>query len=374
MSIAPGPAACRFCGAPIDRHQAARGAICAAPACQTRRVQEASRAVFHRNWDDYVERQRAAAMQAAPAIAAALRQLGGQTGPVAIGVVPRLDRPLTPVPADRRAAFTAWLDEIIAAAFAEPVPAPEIEPGRRAREEAPEPPLIGATCATCGGLCCTLGGLQHAFLTAADIQRFRLRHPELDAAAVRAHYLDRMPERAVEHSCLFQSETGCTLDRADRAGICNRYHCNPQTQLLMRMREMQAEQAVIIAHEGGDEGGDEGDDGDGGEAVISTFDARAGLTWLAAEEDEAPGADEIDAARQAALAQVPAPLPVPPAAAPPPDAAARARACAFCGAEIDAYRAATTRSCGAPACEQARGRELARAAAAREQARRDGPA
>lgn len=300
-AVAPaGRAACRFCGAPLDPHQAARGAVCAASTCERKRVQEASRMVFQRNWDDYVERQHRAAGLAAPDIAQALRMLDAGSGEVAIGVVPHLDRRLVPLPEDRLAEFAVRLDEIIAGAFAEPLP--EMELTTRERDEADEHPLIGATCATCQGMCCTLGGPQQAFLTVSDMQRFRLRHPEADAAAIRAHYLGRLPQRSVEHACVFQSQTGCALDRAERADICNRYHCNPQTHLLTRMREMKAQKAVIIGHEG-----------DAG-PVVGAFDMRTGLERLrdARRRATVPDPAETAAALDAALAQIPAPMPKPP--------------------------------------------------------------
>lgn len=297
-------AACRFCGAalepPPDPGEAARGAVCAAPACERRRVQEASRAVFRRNWDDYVARQRNSARLAAPGTARALRKLGARPGEAAIGVVPHLDRALVPLPGDRRAKFTARLDNIITAAFAAPLPAMDLT--RRQRAEADEHPLIDAACATCQGMCCALGGARHAFLEVSDIQRFRQRHPDADPAAIRAHYLGHLPRRSVEHSCVFQGRKGCTLDRADRADICNRYHCNPQTHLLTRMREMKARKAVIVAHEGT------------AGPVLGAFDMRTGLERLRDARRRAAPADpaEIEAALDAALAQIPAPLPGPP--------------------------------------------------------------
>jgi hypothetical protein len=116
--------------------------------------------------------------------------------------------------------------------------------------------------------------------------------------AARAHYLGQLPETSVQHSCVYQSATGCTLDRSDRADICNRYHCNPPTQLLTRMRGMKARKAVIIAQE--DESG----------PVVGILDSRSVYARLPADAaDDAIGEAEIAAAREAAVAQVPAPLP-----------------------------------------------------------------
>lgn len=296
---APSPAGrpdCRFCGAPLDPHQAARGAVCGAPACERQRVQEASRAAFQRDWDSFVAHQRDAIPKAGSLIAHALRRLDARPGEAAIGVLPRYDRPMVALPEDRLAAFEARLDEIIAAAFAEPLP--EIDLARREREEAGEQPLVAAACSTCQGFCCSLGGRRHAFLDVVDIQLFRLRHPDADAAAVRAHYLGGLPDRSIEHSCVYHVETGCALARTDRAAVCNRYHCNQLTQLLTRMRGMKTEKAVIIAHES--------------EAApaVSIF-GPGGIETLcgAAPAGVEPGPAETAAAAQAALQQLPQPLP-----------------------------------------------------------------
>jgi hypothetical protein len=280
--------------------------VCAAPVCERRRVQDAARAVFRGGWDDYVAGQHRGVGLAGAAIAQAVRLIDASPEAVAIGVVPHQNRALTPLPPDRRVEFEAHLDQLIAQAFAAPLPEPDPEPGRRARSEASEHPLIDATCATCQGLCCSLGGARMAFLQVADMQRFWQRHPAAEApitpAAVRKHYLAHLPERSVEHACVYQGAAGCTLRREDRADVCNRYHCYPQTQLLVRMREMGTDKAVIIAHEGGPE------------LVIAGFTTDAGLQRLPpagpgrASQVDAPGPDQTERALAAALGQIPPPL------------------------------------------------------------------
>lgn len=233
MSLPPAAAAPGGGAAPPDT---AADVLVAGEAEATARIQAAARAIFQRGWDAYVAHRARALAAAAPQIAA----LGGTD--LLIGVVPRQERALAPLPAARRAAFEAHLDAILA----EPDPEPGPEP-----EPAPEPALVGATCAACQGACCTLGGARHAFLAAGDIARHRRRHPGATAAQIRAHYLGALPDRSVIGACVFQGAAGCTLDRADRAPVCNRYHCNGQTDLLVAMREAGARQAVIVAFEPG---------------------------------------------------------------------------------------------------------------------------
>jgi hypothetical protein len=340
----PGRAGCRFCGTPLTPHETVRG-ICADRHCEMRRVQEASRAVFHRNWEDYVERQRQGIEKAAADVAAAVRLLGEEPERIAFGVVPRQDSPVVPLPDDRRAAFAAHLDRIVAEAFS--TEAPEIDLARREAEEGAEDALIGATCASCQGKCCFLGNLNSAFLQAETIQLYRRRNPAATAAEVGAHYLARLPENHVRHSCVYHGPVGCVLPRRERADICNRYHCNPQTDLLRRFREMGARAAVIVA-----------DEDDVGPAV-ATYEAAGGWRPLAAEAGlDAPGEsvqpEAIGRTVAAALAQVPPHLPPEPGEVRP-----LAPTCKWCGIPIDRQKAATTRCCGRPNCERRRVADIA---------------
>lgn len=325
---APGRAACRYCGTPLGPHEAVKQ-VCAAPKCQMRRVQDASRAVFQRDWQSYVGRQRAAIEAAAGELGTAVARVGGLDN-LPIGVVPRQERPIVPQPEDRRAAFAEHLDQIIVKAFEEGAPDPDLITVERG--EGGEAPLIDATCATCQGKCCILGGASFAFLTSNNIQRFRLRNPGTTPAAAKAHYLGLLPDESVEHSCLYHGPKGCVISRADRADICNAYHCNPQTQLLKRMREMGADRAVIVAHEG-----------KAGPAIAS-WSADGG--WQPVEPQ--PGAVPDLAAVDAAMAQIPPDLPE------RKDAPNKVPTCDWCGQPIDPHRAASTRCCGRDACEKQR--------------------
>lgn len=353
----PGQPLCRFCETPLDPHQAARGGICGAHRCEMRRVQEASRAVFQRDWDSYVGRQRRAVEAAAPDIARAAARLRDDPDTLAIGVVPHLDRPLVSLPQSRLDEFTAHLDEIIDKAFAEG--APDLDLSEREGEERPEEPLIDATCATCQGKCCVLGGPSHAFLSATTIQQYRARNPAAGKTGIRAHYLGRLPDRSVEHSCVYHGPKGCVLDRSERADMCNRYHCNPQTQLLKTFREMGADKAIIVANE------------DNAGPAVATYDRAEGWRALSADPDlEAfaqnpdPDPDLMQRAVAAAMGQI------------PPDLPARgssvrrdAPVCKWCGAPVDAHQAATTHSCGGQVCEQKRMAETSEKVAQQKHAR-----
>jgi hypothetical protein len=322
-----------------------------------RRVQEASRAVFQRDWDSYVGRQRRAVEASAPDIARAAQRLGGDPARLAIGVVPHLDRPLVPLPQSRRDEFVAHLDHIIDKAFDEGTPDVDLE--TRLTDERPEEPLIDATCATCRGKCCVLGGPSHAFLSSETIQQFRARNPGHGKSAIRQHYIDRLPTRSVEHSCVFHGPRGCVLDRAERADMCNRYHCNPQTQLLKTYREMKAEQAIIVANE------------DNAGPVVATYDADTGWELLSPDPDlddfnpdQTPNPELMQRAVNAAMDQIPPDLP-----AQGSSVHSVSPTCSWCGQSIDSHRAVSTKSCGSAVCEQKRMTEASEKIAEQKHAR-----
>lgn len=341
----PGQPGCRFCGASLTPHQAVRG-ICADQHCEMRRVQEASRAVFHRNWEDYVQRQREGLRKAAAEVAAAARELGEEPERIAIGIVPRQDSPVVPLPEDRRAGFAAFLDGIVAEAFA--ADEPEFDLRHRELEEEPEDPLIGASCASCQGKCCFLGNLNQAFLTVQTVQLYHFRNPGATPAEVKAHYLARLPATHVRHSCVYHGPLGCVLPRPERADICNRYHCNPQTDLLRRFRAMSASKAIIVA--------DEDDVGPavGLYEVADGWRPLRGSDGRAVPDDAVLPPEQVARALEAAQAQAPRDLPPEPGSVPPPRPA-----CRWCGLPVDRHRAATTGCCGRPDCERRRVAEIA---------------
>ncbi|MEM7211864.1 MAG: hypothetical protein AAF479_08230 [Pseudomonadota bacterium] len=292
----PGQPVCRMCETPLTPQQAVKG-ICDSMKCEMQRVQSAARGVFQRNWQTYVGRQRDAVETVGREIAAAAARLGAEPDEIAVGVVPRQERPVVELPEERLQAFSAHLDEIIEKSFAEGEPEADLE--TREKEESPELPLIDATCATCQGKCCILGGPAHGFLNLKNIHQFRLRNPGATPASIKEYYLGKLPDVSVEHSCVFHGPVGCVLDRTERGDVCNRYHCNPQTQLLLRYREMEASKAVIVATE------------DHVEPVVATYTEEDGWLPPRSEEDladfKATGRDQqfIDAAVESALNHLP---------------------------------------------------------------------
>ena len=133
---------------------------------------------------------------------------------------------LAGVSAERRATLLAHLRDTL--------PASAVPYTSSASKFTPAP--IGDypdACAACGGSCCRLGG-DTAFLT-ADTLRFIWRdHPRLSKDELIAAYAERVPDQAVEGSCIFHTAQGCNLPGHLRSVICNTYLCAPLKAMALR--------------------------------------------------------------------------------------------------------------------------------------------
>lgn len=160
----------------------------------------------------------------------------GDGGTIPVAVVPANTRETEPVPPSVRRAFLerlqASLDrnaELPSRTDDMPGASPPVHeaPSARAEELAA---LLGRSCATCRGECCTAGG-DHAFLRADSVARIRHEHQSLGDAGLLALYNAHVPQRHYRGSCLFHETTGCALPRTLRSDLCNRYICGGLTQL-----------------------------------------------------------------------------------------------------------------------------------------------
>lgn len=82
-----------------------------------------------------------------------------------------------------------------------------------------------AGCAACRGRCCEGGYQNLAYLRPADVARFRARNPGATPDSMVAAYFEFLPDKHVQHSCVFHGEFGCTIPREMRNNICNGYKC-----------------------------------------------------------------------------------------------------------------------------------------------------
>ncbi len=138
---------------------------------------------------------------------------------------------LQSLPQRRRQAHAAHLDAIIAAAL-EAADAPPVEaapaPPESGHENGATDPggLAGRLCGVCGGGCCLSGG-EKAYLTVATLRRVMAANPDLGPDELRAIYLGHLPQRTIPGSCVHHTRGGCSLPRALRSDVCNRFACAP---------------------------------------------------------------------------------------------------------------------------------------------------
>ena len=177
-------------------------------------------------------------------------------------LLPANSRNTTELPEASREAFLDKLRGTIAEAFREAVrdnSAPMSAEATQAREDAgwalPEsipamPDLIGASCGTCRGECCTAGGT-HGFLHADSITRVRAQLTDdgetVTAESLEARYASYLPTRHYRGSCVFHTTAGCNLPRALRSNLCNRYVCGGLAQLTRALVSSQQTSAYVAA-------------------------------------------------------------------------------------------------------------------------------
>ncbi len=166
--------------------------------------------------------------------------------PLPVILLPANTRNTTELPEDSRDAFLEKLRGTIARAFGEPVrdnDAPMSAEAESARQDAlwalpaslPElPEILGASCGTCRGECCTAGGT-HGFLHEDSITRVRAHLADdgvvVTADSLEALYASHLPVRHYRGSCVYHTTAGCALPRALRSNLCNRYVCGGLAQL-----------------------------------------------------------------------------------------------------------------------------------------------
>ncbi|QJR36572.1 hypothetical protein [Gemmatimonas groenlandica] len=177
-------------------------------------------------------------------------------------LLPANSRNTTELPEESHDAFLEKLRGTIAEAFGEAVrdnSAPMSAEATQAREDAgwalPEsipamPDIIGASCGTCRGECCTAGGT-HGFLHADSIMRVRAQLTDdgetVTPESLEERYASHLPTRHYRGSCVFHTTAGCNLPRALRSNLCNRYVCGGLAQLTRALVSTAQTSAYVAA-------------------------------------------------------------------------------------------------------------------------------
>ncbi len=206
------PPRCSVCSQPLNVHQVVRGGVCDSAACRGTAARRA------------IERRDAETAAAHESIARAhlpslLAQSSLQESDVSLLAVPAVVAALSAPPMERRERFRESVSAAVAAtgtASAEPQDAPTDEPGDAA--------VRSVACGLCRGDCCRYGG-DTAYIDREVVRRIRALCPDLDDAGLVAMFMDAVPHRTVEGSCILHGETGCGLPREHRSHVCNNYYC-----------------------------------------------------------------------------------------------------------------------------------------------------
>lgn len=189
------------------------------------------------------------------------------TDPIPVILLPANTRGTELLPETSRADFLSRLRAAIAVAFVEPVrdnSAPMSLEAAAARDDAlehgiaadaaPDAPklsaILGASCATCRGECCTAGGT-HAFLKEDSLLRVRAQlaadGTPMTVESLEALYETHLPVRHYRGSCVFHTTSACALPRGLRSNLCNRYLCGGLTQLTRALAATTQHAAYVAA-------------------------------------------------------------------------------------------------------------------------------
>lgn len=164
---------------------------------------------------------------------------------VGLIAIPGTRGTLTPPSRERREIFRSKVLAAIEASRAEAALG-----GDPSREDAPILGNLDAACGVCWGACCAYGG-NAAFICGATVRRLRNRRPELTDAEIVEHYMNAIPERTVEDSCILHGERGCALPREERSTICNDFWCRPVKDWRSKeMKRAEARPTAVVIVEG----------------------------------------------------------------------------------------------------------------------------
>jgi hypothetical protein len=153
----------------------------------------------------------------------------------------------------RKRAFRDYLMGLISQAAVQRAKSAGCPPGDTAADSSPLSPelaaQLGRGCATCRGRCCNGGG-DHAYLTVDTILGYMRDHPKQRPREALEAYLARLPNRAYEDSCVYQTEHGCALPREMRARISGDFYCEELREFQKQYFAEGERPVVFFAFEG----------------------------------------------------------------------------------------------------------------------------
>lgn len=137
--------------------------------------------------------------------------------------LPGFVRRLRPVSRKRRNVLAAHLHKVLADV---------LPPASKKRAPSHTNPTsnFSDACRACRGYCCRNGG-DTAYLDEQAISLAWTRHPDLGRARLLSLYIEAIPHKAFENSCIFHAKDGCALPRTLRAPVCEAFLCDPLLKL-----------------------------------------------------------------------------------------------------------------------------------------------
>jgi hypothetical protein len=249
--LLPGKMRCAVCGCGISDRQWRLFQTCEFWKCKLQHRQQ--RRKLKKEIDERQHRQQEKFKRRVRLLRDKAAGLLGVDGPerFVCAVVPALQRPVTPLPEERRSVLGDHLRELIAEIHEKRIAYPddppyESEEAAVHNENSKPLPIVAQACATCQGNCCVQGG-DRAYLDVETILRFLKKHPELKAADLVEWFLSHVEAHTYEDSCIYHGVNGCTLPRDARSSTCNGFECTGVRRLMERLTGQGPHRAFLIA-------------------------------------------------------------------------------------------------------------------------------
>jgi hypothetical protein len=238
---------CAICQGPLTVHQEIRGGVCDRPRCR--------RALLERHLEQRRQREAAAVRKVALDYRAKVASSLELESPEAliVAIVSCYDKPIRNLPEKRRRRFRDFFTELISQAVANASSESADSAYRRPEAAAGPTPeeqiALGKACATCRGRCCT-NGCHHAYMDVRSVRRYMSQNPGIRPRDVLEAYVDRLPNKSFQDSCVFHTAGGCALPRSMRSHLCNNTNCEGLNELWMQLAESKSSGVLVVAMEG----------------------------------------------------------------------------------------------------------------------------
>ena len=175
-----------------------------------------------------------------------------QTGDSLLIVVPAIDYDQAPQPPERIAAFRSTLEAACVEAEQlanHPLRRNSLLSGYEPRDKDCDSRAVINACSTCRGWCCRMGH-QHAYLSPEFLAWRFVQDESLTSEAMIDDYIDRIPEKSQNDSCVYHTEVGCALPREIRSSTCNDFLCPGLRQHKAAIDQDPHQATVVVAFNG----------------------------------------------------------------------------------------------------------------------------